>query len=293
MPEPRITFESIDLLDAIERRGSFAKAAEELGKATSAVSYGVQKLEEQLGITVFVRQGRRSVLTPAGRLLLEEGRTILSATARLAERTRELASGWELRIRISVESTFDQTRLFDAFAQFQAQHPEIELDISESLLSGSWEALEQGRVELLIGAVAPVPSHRGFRTLAIGHADLVPVISAHHSDAALVATGHGDANVRRIITRDTATLEVPRSAGLKVENNQVLYVQTMAQKVAAIKAGLGAGHVPRHHIGPELERGELLTLPITASKPRQYLAWHSTNHGRGLQALTRIIEELN
>ena len=61
-----ITIEVLETLDAIERRGSFAKAAEELNKATSAVSYAVQKLEEQLNIALFQRQGRRSVVTPAG-----------------------------------------------------------------------------------------------------------------------------------------------------------------------------------------------------------------------------------
>ena len=58
---------TLEIQDSIDRLGSFAKAAEELNKATSALSYGVQKLEDQLGLSIFVRQGRRSVLTPAGR----------------------------------------------------------------------------------------------------------------------------------------------------------------------------------------------------------------------------------
>ena len=99
-----ITIEILEALDAIDRRGSFAKAAEELNKATSAISYAVQKLEDQLDIAVFQRQGRRSVLTPAGRLILAEGRGILQATARLANKAREVATGWEPRIRIAVES---------------------------------------------------------------------------------------------------------------------------------------------------------------------------------------------
>ncbi|MEJ2418819.1 MAG: LysR family transcriptional regulator, partial [Exilibacterium sp.] len=80
-----ITLDALQALDAIERRGSFAKAAEELNKATSALYYTVQKLEEQLGVTVFQRQGRRSVLTASGRWLLDEGRTILGATTYLAD----------------------------------------------------------------------------------------------------------------------------------------------------------------------------------------------------------------
>ena len=61
-----INIEVLEILDAIDRRGSFAKAAEELNKATSALSYAITKLEDQLSLSVFQRQGRRSVLTPAG-----------------------------------------------------------------------------------------------------------------------------------------------------------------------------------------------------------------------------------
>ncbi|MFT5579437.1 MAG: DNA-binding transcriptional LysR family regulator, partial [Paraglaciecola psychrophila] len=85
-----ITIEVLETLDAIDRRGSFAKAAEELNKATSAVSYAVQKLEDQLDIALFQRQGRRSVLTPAGRLILAEGRDILQTTARLANKAKQV-----------------------------------------------------------------------------------------------------------------------------------------------------------------------------------------------------------
>jgi DNA-binding transcriptional LysR family regulator len=55
-----ITLDALQALDAIDRRGSFAKAAEELGEATSALSYTVQKLEEQLGVTLFQRLGLES-----------------------------------------------------------------------------------------------------------------------------------------------------------------------------------------------------------------------------------------
>jgi len=41
-----ITIEVLEIIDAIDRRGSFAKAAEELNKAPSAISYGIQKLED-------------------------------------------------------------------------------------------------------------------------------------------------------------------------------------------------------------------------------------------------------
>ena len=289
MAADAIANESFELLDAIDRRGSFAKAAEELDKATSAVSYGVQKLEAQLGITVFERRGRRSVLTPAGRLLLEEGRVILAATARAADRARELANGWEPRIRIGVEATLKQGVLFGVLQEFQRRHPDIEIEICETLLNGSWEALAGQRVELLVGAIGPIPAHRGFRTVPIGTADMVPVISSHHPQVTTVLRGQDLSEVQRVASHDTVTSEVARSAGLSLAGQQTLYVQTMEQKTLAIKAGLGVGHLPRHRIAQELADGTLLQLAVEPDTPEQYLSWELSNKGQGLRQLVQSL----
>ena len=152
-----ITMESLETLDAIERRGSFAKAAEELNKATSAVSYTVQKLEEQLDISLFQRQGRRSVLTPAGRLILVEGREILNTSARLASAAKEVATGWEARICIATESVLPYEPFFTVLKDFTEQCPSIEVDLQECVLNGGWELLDGGVVDLVVGVPGPVP----------------------------------------------------------------------------------------------------------------------------------------
>ena len=108
-----ITIEALLVLDAIDHRGSFAAAAEQLNKVPSALSYIVQKLEEQLGVTLFEKQGRRSVLTVAGKHLLDEGRKVLANVNSLSEQTRTIANGWESKIRIAVDSIFDTSKLFE------------------------------------------------------------------------------------------------------------------------------------------------------------------------------------
>lgn len=286
----QISQDSFEILDAIDRRGSFAKAAEELDKATSAISYGVTKLEAQLGITIFERKGRRSVLTPAGQLLLKEGRVILAATARLADRARELANGWEARLRIGLEATMNQPMLFEILAQFQREHPDMELDVSETLLNGSWEALEAKRVDLLVGAVGPVPAHKGFRAVSLGETDLVPVISRLHPQAAEIALSNDHSAVQKVINHDTATSDVARSEGLALTGRNAFFVQTMEQKTQAIKAGLGIGHVPRGRIKRELESGELIPLAVAPSNSEQFIAWALNNRGKGLQHLVQALQ---
>ena len=288
-----ISIDILEIIDAIERRGSFAKAAEELNKATSAISYGVQKLEEQLDIALFQRQGRRSVLTPAGQLVLEEGRKILATTARLADTAKEVATGWETRIRIAVESIQPYPVFFEVLNQFLNEHPSIEIEVSECILNGGWEALEQDRVDLLVGVPGPVPKQRGYRAQSLGVPALVPVISARHKLAKLSGNAERLAaalpQLRRVVTHDTSVNDIARSAGLS-SGGQKLYVQTIDQKLEAILAGAGIGHLPIQRIQRHLDSGALLKLQLAGSgNAEHFLARKISNKGKGLQVLSRML----
>jgi DNA-binding transcriptional LysR family regulator len=295
MAKNSISIEVLETLDAIERRGSFAKAAEELNKATSAVSYAVQKLEEQLDIPLFQRLGRRSVLTPAGRLILVEGRDILRTTRRLADKAKEVATGWEPRISIGIETLQSYPDFFDVINDFLQTFPTVEIDISECVLNGGWEALEQGRVDLLVGSPGPVPSQKGYRSVAIGRDELVPVIAAKHvlaSDALTKNLGNMQnidsviRQLRRIVIHDTSHSGITRSEGLS-SDGQMFYVQNIDQKMHAILAGIGIGHLPRHRIQNYLEQGVLLPLDIEQkNNEKSFLAWKISNKGKGLRAIT-------
>ncbi|MGK0224228.1 MAG: DNA-binding transcriptional LysR family regulator [Limisphaerales bacterium] len=283
------------MLDAIERRGSFAKAAEEIDKATSALSYGVQKLEDQFGFAIFRRDGRRSVLTPAGRFLLEEGRKILNATAELAEKTKEVATGWEPRLKVAVESVVDYSVFFQVIADFLAEHEGLEIDVTECVLNGGWEALEHDRVDLLVGVPAPVPLKRGYRALSIGHSNLLPVIGTRHPfaksalDPKVLATEL--ANLRRVVSHDTSLLNVVRSVGLSIGSSNVLYVQTVDQKVEAVVSGLGIAHLPRHRIQRYLDSGVLVQLEIDSFNPEYFVAWKLANKGMALKTLSKRLAD--
>ena len=71
----KISLDALQILDAIDARGSFAAAAQALFRVPSALTHAVKKLEVDLGVTLFVRQGRRALLTPAGRMRSNSGCT--------------------------------------------------------------------------------------------------------------------------------------------------------------------------------------------------------------------------
>lgn len=285
-----ISMEVLETLDAIERRGSFAKAAEELNKATSAVSYTVQKLEEQLDIALFQRQGRRSVLTPAGRLILTEGREIVNTAIQLANTAREVATGWETHIRIAMESILPYDVFFSVLHGFIQQYTSIDIDLRECVLNGGWELLDKGDVDLIVGISGPVPRHKGYRTVKMPGNRLVPVIAAVHPLANLAddrkAITAALPRLTRVVIHDSSLQGIKRSKGLSHEGKRI-YVQTIDQKIHAIMAGIGIGHLPYTRVHHHLQSGELIALNIGADTPNEsYMVWKIDNKGKGLRELT-------
>src|SRR5690348_836776 len=98
----KLSLDALLVLDTIDREGSFAAAAQALYRVPSAITYTVQKLEQDLKIALFDRSGHRAKLTPAGQMLLQDGRRLLDAAATLEERIQKQASGWESELRIVV-----------------------------------------------------------------------------------------------------------------------------------------------------------------------------------------------
>lgn len=292
MKDSPITLEALNVLDAIESRGSFAKAAEQLNKVPSALSYIVQKLEGQLDVTLFVRQGRRSVLTPAGKYLLIEGRKVLNAINQLTEQTRTIAHGWEPSIKIAYDSIYDIGQLYSQLNSFLFEHPNIEIDLREEVMNGGWEALINDQVDLLIGAPAPMPNHQGIRAVKLTTLELRLVVKKGHALTKLpTPISKTDIQAfRTIIVHDSAKQATPWSANI-IEQTQHFYVASIEQKIHAISAGIGIGYLPRNRIEQQLANGDLVTIDTGSEVVFTdiYAAWKVVNKGRGLQKLQAAI----
>lgn len=297
MQQSPLTLEALQVLDAIDQRGSFASAAEQLNKVPSAISYIVQKLEEQLEVTLFVRQGRRSVLTPAGQHLLAEGRKVLIAVSKLTEQTQTISHGWEPKIRIAIDAIIDERRVFKACKAFLEKHSNIELDFREEVLNGSWESLIEDHVDLVVGASDPIPNHQGIRAKRISYYEGCLTAAPSHPLNKLPQPlcDEDIAHHRTVIVHDSSHTAIAKSSNI-IANSQHLYVSSVQQKIYAIEAGLGVGFLPKDQIQQQLDAGSLVTLTtqsVAAIQPL-HLAWKLVNKGKGLHALVEcIFEEFN
>lgn len=281
----RISLDALQVLDAIDRRGSFAAAGKELHKVPSTVSYTVAKLEEDLGVQVFERLGPRVALTRAGAELLKEGRYLLKAAQDLEHRVRRVASGWETEFSIGLDSVLSPLALQDDIRDFYQVADQTRLRLSLDALTGTWEALLDRRVDLVIGAAGDGPSGGGYVSEVIGKVAFVFAVAPTHPLAAIDRPlTKGDLRDHRAIAvADSARKLLPRTVGL-VFGQDTLTVPDMATKLAMQQSGLGFGFLPEPIARAALRAGQLIEK--TVDEPRAdevlHLAWRSGEDGAAL-----------
>ena len=280
-----ITIDALKVLDAIDRKGSFAGAASELFRVPSAISYTVQKLEEDLNVSIFDRSGHKAVLTSAGRYLLEEGRSLLEAAENLAHTTRQVAQGWETRLRIGFNSLLPAECLFPAIRDFHQLGVPVDVQIIEEVFAGAWDALQSRRVDMVVGADLLSKPAGAFATKSLGEVPFVFAVGAEHPLAS--ETGPlAEADIAQYpaaVAADTSRSLPPGHAGI-FRRQRTLTVSNIDQKILAQEAGLGVGWLPYPRIREQLARGSLIAKET--SEPRAaisvHLARHSEDKGKAL-----------
>jgi DNA-binding transcriptional LysR family regulator len=281
----RINLDALLVLDAIDRLGSFAAAGNALFKVPSTISYTISKLEQDLGVQVFVRVGPKATITKAGAELLKEGRYLLKAASDLEHRVRRVASGWETELTIGMDSVFSPTSLINDVNKFCAVADLTRLKFSQEALSGTWEALLDRRVDLLVGAAGDGPSGGGYNSYQIGSMEFVFVVSPEHALASIPNTlNKADLSQHlAIVVSDSVRKMQPKTVGLLFGQN-TLALPNMRAKYEYQLSGVGFGFLPEPIARDAIASGLLVVKEV--EEPRKpeplYIAWRSEEIGSGL-----------
>ena len=290
-----ITLDALKVLDAIERRNSFAAAADELFRVPSAISYTVNKLEEELAITLFDRSKRKAQLTPIGKMIVEQGRLILKATDDLTHMAKQSAEGWELELRICIDSILLFKPIYALISEFQQQYPWINIRVTEEVFGGTWDALTAGRTDLVIGATGEA-YNSDFILRPLGEIDFVFAVAKNHP---LVQEPQpiSSSKIKQypsIVVSDSSRHLPARSAGL-LNGQPRISVPSVDKKIEAHLLGLGVGFLPIHRIEEYLKSGELIALnvkKIESRKSELSMAWHKDNQGKALAWFVNRIQNM-
>ena len=285
---PRISLEQWRSLLAVVDAGGYAKAAEALHKSQSSLTYALQKLESLLGVKVFEIRGRKAVLTPTGELLYRRARTLLEEARGLERAAGKLSAGWEAEIGIAVEIAFPVWLLLQCLDKFGSESPHTRIELIESVLGGTSEALLQGQAALAITSRIP----EGFSGDPLMRLRFVLVAHPEHPLHRLgrPATMRDLRAHRQLLVRESGTLRTTRP---QVEATQRWTVSNMATSIGAACRGYGYAWFPEDKIRPELAAATLKPVPLAEGSERYaelYLVFADREAaGPGTQRLAEII----
>lgn len=169
----------LEIMRAVERQGSLTAAAEQLHLTQSALSHAIRKLEQQLGTSVWLREGRQLRLTQAGHQLLALANRLLPQFEHAEMQIHQIAQGQRGSLRVGMECHPCYQWLLRVVGPYLQQWPDVDVDVKQEFQFGGMGALFGHDIDLL---VTPDPLHKpGVRFEPVFDYEQVLVVSEAHS----------------------------------------------------------------------------------------------------------------
>jgi len=247
---------------AIHRRGSFVKAAEDVGVAQPTLSKSISRLEDELGIKLFDRTGSGAKVTPMGALLVGRAETIIAEAERLARDIELAAAGQIGEARIGVGPAM--RAFLPSFAEALAiRWPSLRLNLNVDMRDRLLADLKAGALDMVIVASAPELGDDYVQTEIMREPVLAVAGPAHP------LAGRDRITVEEFLRYPNAGAAEPSmlsaagaqgGEGFRQDSVVVCNDDTTLKLLAS--RGLVTLFANQHMVQPELDSGELVRLPL-------------------------------
>jgi DNA-binding transcriptional LysR family regulator len=238
--------------------GSFAAAARRMNRAQSAITYAIQKLEEQSGVVLFDRSAYRAELTEAGRALLPRARRVLDDVDDFRLQAAGVKEGVEAELSLVVDS-FVPDFLPPALKDFKDVFPLVQLRLSVEFFQGTAAALQEGWADLaLMAATTPQPGD--LERIQCGEIELVAVAAPDHPLARFKRPFAPELlrDHLQLVLSSRAEMRDRRDYGVLAVRRWRVSDMNLRHKL--LLAGIGWCSMPRNLVEADLAAGRLVEL---------------------------------
>jgi len=259
----------------VARTESVTRAADRLNVTQSAVSHQLRELEDKLGTPIFVRSGRRMLLTPAGRLMVEAAGPVLDAIAGVEAKVSRLARNIAGELRVSAHCHTGYHWLPALVDGLRRRYPAFEVHIAPEHTLNPIGALLDAKLDLAIMNDASADPRLRFRELFDD--EQVAVVPPGHAWAARAFVtpeqliGEQLYLYSRSIEDSFIVQKVLRPAGIELV--RVTYLQLTEGILEMVKAEMGVSVLPRWSIANVIASGDVRALRIT--KAGVFRKWYA------------------
>ncbi len=252
-----LDLESLRVLDTVVREGGFAKAAERLHKAQSAISYQVRKLEQSLGLELLTRDGYRAKLTPAGEAVLAEGRRLLVQASQVEALAREFSQGWEPKLTVIIDGILDLEPILAALKTLADAHIPTRIQVKVEYLYGVQYRFDKENADIML--VKDYQSQPNLQAVELPDVECVLCAASSHplTQAATVTLNDLQQQIELSVQDSSERGDDRHMFG----GERVFFLAGFTAKKQALLMGLGFGWMPRYLIEQELATGTLKEVP--------------------------------
>jgi DNA-binding transcriptional LysR family regulator len=288
-----VELRQLETFVAVAEEGSFTRASDRLHVVQSAVSAGVRKLEQELGVTLFDRSTHRVRLSDAGRVLLPEARMTLAAAAAAREAVDQVRGGLRGTVVLGTMQAQAMHRITvpGLLAAFRSQYPDVVVNVRHAGGSAAMaDEVREGGLDLAFVAL-PGRSWPGLELVLLTREPMALVVPAGHRLAARAGVELAELQEETLVDHPTewgTRMAIDRSfAAAGIQRTVAYEVNDTASVIEFIRQGLGVGLLP-----PSFVEGldAVTTVPIRRHAPQFELAI-ATPADRRLGAAARALLE--
>ena len=253
----------LKLVREVSAAGSLTRAGAALHLTQSALSHQLRDIESRLGTALFLRVGKRMVLTPAGERLLRSADDVLAAIERTEEAIRNLSGDKRGVLRLTTECYTCYHWLPGLMKRYRQSHPQVDIRIDVAATSDPITSLVEGRLDIAI--ISDPVRDRRVVAKPLFEDELVVVLEPHHPLAAKPFLQPQDFAQETLLTyspKEESTIyqRVLLPAGVMPVVQQVQITEAM---VELVKAGLGVAVLARWAVDPYVKSGALRAVRLT------------------------------
>jgi DNA-binding transcriptional LysR family regulator len=256
-----LTLDQLRVLVAIAETGSFSAAARRLQRAQSAISQAAQAAENTLQVQFFDRSAKLPKLTDAGRILIEDAKSLLKGVAAFRSRAEEIVGGVEPELTIAVDHFMPRGPATKALRALRERFPDLPVTLLTEGMGAVERHLRSGTARLAIYP-AEITRDSDFQSEFLVDIAMVPVVSSDHPlakvNGRLSREELGD-HVQLLLT-DWAP---PGSWPLGMMSHKLWRFADLNTRLNFLIEGFGWCYMPLSIVQPHITEGLLKRLRLT------------------------------
>ena len=288
----------LEMFVAMVEEGSFHKAAERVFRTQPAVSIAIRKLEQELGSQLFDRANRNAcVLTDTGEVLYGFAKQLLNLRDEAIITLQQLHNLQSGRIRIGANESTGLYLLPRLILAFREQYPKIKIEVFRQLSARLPQELRQRNLDFAI--LSFLPDAGDLEATPIMRDELVLIASPQHALAACERVHIRDLGSENFIAHNARSPSrekvIEAFRRFQTPLNITIEIATIETVKRFVAMNLGLAFVPQMCVQEEVERGELLVIPVEEFCHERTL-WvvrrRTDAHSHAAQAFMQVINAM-